>query len=57
MKQIIILIRVIVAIILVTLGVNSLSEPSNTDVAIGVFEIILGIAIVFKPITSLFKKI
>ena len=57
MKQIIILIRVIVAIILISLGVNNLSEPSNTDVAIGVFEIILGIAIVFRPITSLFKKL
>ena len=57
MKQIIILIRVIVAIILITLGVNNLSEPSNTEVAIGVFEIILGIAIVFRPITSLFKKL
>ncbi len=57
MKQIIILIRVIAAIVLITIGVNNLSEPSNTEVAIGVFEIILGIAIVFKPITSLFKKV
>ncbi|SFH40291.1 hypothetical protein [Pedobacter insulae] len=57
MKQIFILIRVIVAITLITLGVNNLSEPSNIDVAIGVFEIILGLAIVFKPITNLFKKI
>ena len=57
MKQIILLIRVIIAIILITLGVNNLSEPSNTDVAIGVFEIILGLAIVFAPITSLFKKL
>ncbi len=57
MKQIIILIRVIAAIVLITIGVNNLSEPSNTEVAIGVFEIILGVAIVFKPITSLFKKV
>lgn len=57
MKQIIMLIRVIMAIVLITLGVNNLSEPSNTDVAIGVFEIILGLAIVFTPITSLFKKL
>lgn len=57
MKQIIILIRVIAAIMLITLGVNNLSEPSNVEVAIGVFEIILGLAIVFKPITNLFKKI
>ena len=57
MKLIIILIRAIAAIVLISLGVNNLSEPSNTEVGIGVFEIILGIAIVFKPITSLFKKI
>lgn len=57
MKQLVILIRVIAAIVLISMGVNNLSEPSNTEVAIGVFEIILGVAIVFKPITSLFKKI
>ena len=57
MRQIIILVRVIAAIILITLGVNNLSEPSNTIVGIGVFEILLGLAIVVKPITSLFKKL
>jgi len=57
MKQIIILIRVIAAIILVTLGVDNLSEPSNVDVAIGVGEVILGLALVFGPIKSLFKKL
>jgi hypothetical protein len=57
MKQIIILIRVIAAIAIITLGVNNLSEPSNTDVAIGVAEIILGLALVFGPIRLLFKKL
>lgn len=57
MKQIIILIRVIAAIILITLGVDNLSEPSNVDVAIGVGEVILGLALVFGPIKSLFKKL
>lgn len=57
MKLIIILIRVIAAIILITLGVNNISEPSNTEVAIGVFEVLLGLAIVYQPITILFKKI
>jgi len=57
MKQIIILIRVIAAIILVTMGVDNLSEPSNIDVAIGVGEVILGLALVFGPIKSLFKKL
>ncbi|WP_379084849.1 hypothetical protein [Pedobacter sp. UC225_65] len=57
MKPIIILIRVIAAIILITLGVNNISEPSNTEVAIGVFEVLLGLAIVYQSITILFKKI
>ncbi len=57
MNQIIILIRVIAAIILITLGVDNISEPSNFDVALGVVEVILGIAVVYKPITSLFKKL
>jgi len=57
MKQIIILISVIAAIVLITLGLDNISEPSNIDVAIGVFEVILGIAIIYKPITSLFKKL
>lgn len=57
MKLIIILIRVIAAIILITLGVNNISEPSNTEVAIGVFEVLLGLAIVYQPIITLFKKI
>ena len=57
MKQIIILIRVIASIILITLGVDNLSQPSNLEVAIGVCEIILGLALVFGPIKSLFKKL
>lgn len=57
MNQIIILIRVIAAIILITMGVDNLSEPSNIEVGIGLFEVILGLAIVYNPIKSLFKKL
>ena len=57
MKQLFVLIRVIAAIVIITLGVNNLSEPSNLDVAIGVAEIILGLALVFGPIRLLFKKL
>jgi uncharacterized membrane protein HdeD (DUF308 family) len=56
MNQIIILIRIIAAIILITLGVDNISEPSSLKVAIGVAEVILGIAFVYKPIVSLLKK-
>jgi len=57
MKQLFILIRVIAAIIIISFGVNNLNEPSNVDVALGLAEIILGIALVFGPITSIFKKL
>ena len=57
MKQIIILIRVIAALVLITLGVDKISEPSNWAVALGVAGVILGIALVLKPIISFFKKI
>ncbi len=57
MNQIIILIQVIAALILITLGVDNLSKPDNLEVSIGVFEIILGLAVVYKPIKSLFKKL
>lgn len=57
MKPLFILIRVIAAIVIITLGVNNLSEPSNVDVAIGIAEIILGLALLFGPIRLLFKKL
>ena len=57
MKQLFILIRVIAAIVIITVGVNNISEPSNVDVAIGIGEIILGLALVFGPIKSLFKRL
>ena len=57
MKQLFILIRVIAAIILITYGVNNLSEPSNLDVGIGIAEIILGLAVVYGPIKLLFNKL
>lgn len=57
MKQIIMLIRVIAAMVLITIGVDNISEPSNVEVAIGIVEVILGIAVIYKPITLLFKKL
>ena len=57
MKQIIILIRVTAAIVLITIGVDNLSEPSNLAVAIGVGEIILALILIFGPIKSLFNKL
>lgn len=57
MKALIILTRAIASIILITFGVNKLSIASNFDVALGIFLIVLGIAIVFKPLINLLKAI
>jgi len=48
---------VIVAIILISFGVNSISQPSNLKVYIGVFEIIVAFIILYFPIQKLFKKL
>ncbi len=57
MNQIILLSRVIATLILITMGVDNLSAPSNWKVVLGVVEILVGIAIIYKPFISLFKKV
>ncbi|MCY1529895.1 hypothetical protein D9M68_650660 [compost metagenome] len=57
MKPVLLLIRVLIALILLTHGVNKLSEPSNTEVAIGIAEIVLGLALLFNPLRNVFKKL
>ena len=51
------LISVIAAIILITFGVNNISEPSNLKVLIGVAEIMLAILVLYLSIKNLFKKL
>ncbi|MCZ4225138.1 hypothetical protein [Pedobacter rhodius] len=51
------LIFIIASIIIITYGVNNLSEPSNLQVAIGVAEIILGLLVLYFPTKKLFKKL
>lgn len=51
------LISVIAAIILITFGVNNISEPSNLKVWIGVAEIMLAILVLYLSIKNLFKKL
>lgn len=48
---------VIAAIILISFGVNAISQPSNLKVYIGVFEIIVAFIILYFPIQKLFKKL
>ena len=51
------LISVIAAIILITFGVNNISEPSNLKVWIGVAEIMLAILVLYLSIKNIFKKL
>ncbi len=57
MKQLILALRIIAAFVLITFGVNNLSEPSNFKVGMGLLEILLGLIILYRPVISLFKKI
>lgn len=57
MKQIILLLRVVIAIVLITIGLDNISKPSNFEVGLGLFEVVLGIAIIFRPLVIFIKKI
>jgi uncharacterized membrane protein HdeD (DUF308 family) len=57
MKAVIIALRIIVALMLITLGCGNLSKPSNFYVAVGLLEITLGIIFLYHPAKSLIKKI
>jgi len=51
------LLCVIASIIIITYGVNNLSEASNFRVAIGIGEITLGLLVLYFPLKKLFKKL
>ena len=57
MKIFLLVLKVILAIALVTLGVNKLSEPSNLGVAIGLIEIALALLLIYGPVKSLIKQV
>ncbi len=57
MKQILLLLRVVVAIVLITIGLDNISKPSNFEVGLGLFEVVLGIGIIFRPLVIFIKKI
>jgi len=49
------LICVLAAIVLISFGVNHLSQPSDLKVWIGVGEIILALSVLYLPIKRIFK--
>lgn len=55
MKILIAIVKVVLAIILITFGCNNISEPSNLSVGIGIAAVALGILVIYGPIKSLFK--
>jgi hypothetical protein len=57
MKTILTLIKFLAAVILITFGVNNISQPSNTEVYIGIAEVILGLFIVYQPIANFIKNL
>ncbi|MBC8052612.1 MAG: hypothetical protein H7Y13_06070 [Sphingobacteriaceae bacterium] len=57
MKSFIVLLKVLLAIFLITAGCNQISKPSNFFVAIGFFEILLAILVLYSPLKSLIKQL
>lgn len=57
MNAVLTLITAIFAIVLITFGVNNISEPSNFKVWIGIGEVMLALAALYFPLIRLFKKL
>ena len=56
MKAFLIILKIVLAISVTTLGVNNLSKPSNLLVAVGVVEIALALILIYGPVKSLIKQ-
>ena len=57
MKVALQLTSIIAAVILVTFGVNNISEPSDLHVWIGIAEILFALLLLFISFKNLFKKL
>lgn len=57
MKTFVVIIKIILAITLTTIGVNHLSQPSNLWVALGLVEIALAIILIYRPLKLLIKQL
>jgi len=55
MKIFLLVLKLALAIALITLGVNNLSEPSNLSVTFGLIEIALALILIYGPAKSLLK--
>lgn len=57
MKIFLLVLKVMLAIALITIGVGNLSEPSNLSVAFGLIEIALALVLIYSPLKSIIKQI
>lgn len=57
MKSILLLMQVLLSIIIITIGCNNVSKPSDLDLTIGIFEIIAGIVLLYQPARTLIKQL
>lgn len=57
MKIFLLVLKLALAVALITIGVNNLSEPSNLSVTFGLIEIALALILISGPLKSLFKQI
>jgi len=56
MKAFLIILKIVLAITVTTLGVNNLSKPSNLLVAVGIVEIALALILIYGPVKLLIKQ-
>lgn len=57
MKEFLSIIKILVALTVLTFGCSNLSEPSNLSVAIGLFEISVALILLFHPLKTLIKQL
>jgi len=51
------LIKVILAIVIISFGIIHISQPSNLEVYIGVGEVIIAMVLLYGPIKQLIKNL
>ena len=52
-----IVIRILLAIALITEGLSNISQPSNVLVALGVFEVVLALVLMYQPAKIFIKQL
>jgi succinate-acetate transporter protein len=57
MKALILVLRLLLAVALITWGCNSLSKPSNISVAGGLFAIAIALVVLYRPAKSLINQL